>query len=332
MIEYANQLAEKGHEVVIYYALQIPYLKSNTPVALRWVYFNLFTPPHWFKLHSSIRRKVVVRVADNTIADGDIIFYTWWALSYDIKNLNPAKGKVFNLIQDLEFWTGHEEEVKKSYFLPEINNVVIAAYIRKFIQSIQNVPVKQIPFAIDHEKFRIKKAIAERNPISVCMMYSREPRKGSKIGLAAIQKLRRQFPKMEVNLFSVFDFEEETELTEGINFYKRPSDLPDIMNRAAVFISPSIQEGCALPPMEAMHCGCALVCSDIEGHSEYAFDNQTALLFKTEDVDSLVEKVTLLFADQALRDRIATAGNAFIKKNTWSYSTDVLLSVFSEEL
>jgi hypothetical protein len=46
----------------------------------------------------------------------------------------------------------------------------------------------------------------------------------------------------------------------------------------------------------------------------------------------LVEKVTLLFADQALRERIATAGNAFIKKNTWSYSTDVLLSVFSEEL
>ena len=328
LFEYANHLTRTGHEVTIYYSLSAPYYVDATPFIVRYVYYTLFMPPKWFKLYKGIRRKLITKVSNSTIDNGDVILYTWWALSYDVKKLDQSKGNKYNLIQDLEFWNGNEALVKETYFFPEIKNVVIAEYIRKYINSIRPVKIDKVSFAIDGDRFHVTNPIEMRNPFSVGMMYSAEPRKGSKIGLLAVRRLKELYPQLEVNLFSTFDFNEY--MGFEVNFYKMPPDLPLIMNRSSIFISPSVQEGCALPPMEAMHCGNALVCSDIEGHSEYAFDNDTALLFKSQDVDDLVLKVSLLIENDEQRQLLAKKGNEFIKKNTWEFSTNELVTIFEQ--
>ena len=73
----------------------------------------------------------------------------------------------------------------------------------------------------------------------------------------------------------------------------------------------------ALPPAEAMQCGCALVCTDIGGFALYAKDNETALINKVYDVEQMANNIESLIRDDDLRQKIAKTGNEFIKTFTW---------------
>lgn len=329
MFEYANHLKRAGHDITIYYSLNCPFHKTSVPYLFRYVYFKLFVPPKWFRLEIGVHKKVISNVNNKDIAAGDVLLFTWWALAYAVRNLSPSKGIKFNLIQDIEFWTGHEDKVKESYFFKGINNVVISEHIRKYIQTLGATEVAKVPFAIDHNRFFISVPVGNRNPFSVCMMYSDEPRKGSSYGIQALKALKRKYPRLIITIFSVYD--KGADIDFEVNFYKRPQNLSALLNDSALFLSPSIQEGCALPPMEAMHCGCALICSDIEGHSEYAFNNKTALLFKSRQVEDLIEKVSFLLEHDNVRQAIAKGGNEFIRRNTWEFSTHKLVDVFKQK-
>jgi len=116
---------------------------------------------------------------------------------------------------------------------------------------------------------------------------------------------------------------------------ERPSDIPfdfkyfkspskdthnEIYNNAAIFIAASKAEGFALPPAEAMICGCALCCTDIGGFAMYAINEKTALTSKVYDVQSLTENILKLIMNNELRIKIAKNGNEFIKRFTWENS------------
>ncbi|MBW4889886.1 glycosyltransferase family 4 protein [Mucilaginibacter sp. HMF5004] len=328
MYEYANYLNELGHEITIYHTLKCSYMDYKYPFWLRWVYFNIKVPPQWFKLNKGITSKTINSVNNNNIDDGDVLLYTWWALGFDVQRLTSQKGKLFSLIQDLEYWSGNEDKVNESFFLDNIQKIIISEHIRKYVYNMGGVNIKKISFAIDDKLFFIKQSIASRNDQTICMMYSVEPRKGSEYGLSALLKLKKKYPALQVNLFGICDA--PADLPKGFTYYKSPGNLPDIMNSSAIFLGPSIQEGCALPPMEAMHCGCAVVCTAIEGHSEYAFDKETAALFESKNIDDCVNAISDLFNNVDKRIRIAQKGNDFIKQNTWRSSTKELEGIFTD--
>ena len=55
-----------------------------------------------------------------------------------------------------------------------------------------------------------------------------------------------------------------------------------------------------MPPAEAMASGCAVVCSNIGGHLDYAINRETALLFEPENIEEIVEKIELLYIYSAV--------------------------------
>jgi glycosyltransferase involved in cell wall biosynthesis len=329
MFEYANYLAHKGHNVILYYPMKVIFL--HQPFVKSIIKYLLYKHTStraltWFELDKRVKVKCIFSVNNKSISDGDIIFSTWWSLMFEIKKLEPSKGKVFNLIQDVENWFGLEDKVKLSYTTANSNNLVIAKHLACYVnQQTAKAPV-QIPFAVDNNTFVINKPIAQRDVNTISMMYSIEPRKGSEYGLLALKKLKLSYPQLKAILFGVADA--PPGLPIWIEYYKNPKKIPELYNQAAIFLSPSIQEGCALPPMEAMCCGCAIVCTDIEGHKEYAFDGRTAILAKMADVDNMVEKISCLLENKALRIKIATNGNEFVKKHTWEASTNKLEGIF----
>ena len=101
------------------------------------------------------------------------------------------------------------------------------------------------------------------------------------------------------------------------------------MRQNAIFLSPSLGEGWALPPAEAMACGCAVVCTDIGGHAAYAKNNETALLVQPTNVEDIKNKLRLLLTDNEKRIQLAQNANKFLLENfSWEKAVSQLENIF----
>ncbi|MCF8318698.1 MAG: glycosyltransferase family 4 protein [Sphingobacteriaceae bacterium] len=331
MYEYANRLAERGHEVHVYHSVAKPFRPMKSPLWFKWalsILRNKFSKK-WFNFQPSVQTHVVPDVINKYLPNADVVFSTWWELAYRVAALSPEKGKKFNLIQDEEVWAGYPEKVYQSYSLP-ITHLVIAKYLQKLVmEKSGKYPIMQNN-AIDLSRFYITKPIAERTAPSVIMLYSEEKRKGSIHGLGALQSLKNRIPELQVTLFSTFPRPEN--LASWISFHQKSDYLPALYNEATVFFSPSLGEGWALPPAEAMACGCAVVCTNIGGHSDYAMDRKTALLVPVADEKVMEERLFELLSNVELKNTLAKNGNKFIRTHfNWETSVRQLEKLFLEK-
>jgi len=328
MYEYANRLAGKGHKVSIFHAVKRPFKKSSTPIWVKWVIFMLrgVARPKWFPLDKRIKSVIVPSITDKHIPDADIVISTWWQMTYAVSELSPSKGKKFNLIQDYEIWKGMEEKVHASYSLP-VHHLVIARYLQQLVADHSGVQPVHIPNAIESKKFFVQTPLQQRANASLIMLYSEEPRKGTPDGIAALKLVKQDHPELQVTFFGVYPRPQD--LPEWISYHYRPGNLAELYNQAAIFFSPSLGEGWALPPAEAMACGCAVVCTNIGGHLDYAIENETALLAGPGNVKEMAEKINSVIDDHPLRMKLAKGGSTLISSRfSWEASVQKLEDCF----
>jgi hypothetical protein len=213
MYQYANELAQRGHSIIVYHAIRKFEKKSSLPDFLRLLIYKIrgVDRPNWFSFNASVTVRTITEVNNKTIEDGDIIFSTWWGVAYLADRLSPSKGKKFNLIQGYEIWKGNKDLVHKSYSL-NLHHLVIAKYLAELVETFGGKKPLYLPNAIDLETFDLKVSPEHRNPASICMLFSNDTIKGTEFGLEAIISLKDEIPELRVELFSI---------------YKNPGNLPD---------------------------------------------------------------------------------------------------------
>lgn len=331
MYEIANRLQERGHDIVIYHAIKRPYKKSKTPVIIRQLIFALrnVARPKWFPLHASVKSVIVTEITNSYIRDADVVMCTWWQMTYAVHELAESKGKKFNLIQGYEIWAGQQNKVEASYHLP-MHHIVIAKYLEKLLIEKSHQKPLYLPLSIDHQKFSCIIKPEERKKDSVIMLFSKEAVKGSEYSLMALKKVKAVFPDVTITFFGVEKAPEE--LPSWINYHQRPDNLNELYNQHAIFISSSVSEGWALPPAEAMACGCALVLTNIDGHQDYALQNETALLVPPEDPDSMADNIIQLFNDDALRNLLSNNAIRLMQQQfNWNNTIQTLENIYLNE-
>ena len=330
MYEYANRLAQRGHEVHVYHSVVKPFRPMKSPVWFKWTLSflrNQFAKK-WFNFHLSVQLHVVPDITDRYLPNADVVFSTWWEMAYRLTSLSPEKGKKFNLIQSLEVWTGFEQEVYDSFKLP-LTHLVIANYLKEAVFTHSgNTPIL-LNNAIDTQIFNITRPIADRVAPKIIMLYSELALKGSASALTVFRKLKKRIKNLEIILFSTFA--KPDNLEDWIHFHRNPTNLPELYNEASVFFSPSLIEGWALPPAEAMACGCAVVCTNIGGHADYAIDGKTALLVSPSNEKVMEERLFELLTNTELKNTLAKNGNEFISTYfNWDASVTQLEKLFLE--
>lgn len=67
-----------------------------------------------------------------------------------------------------------------------------------------------------------------------------------------------------------------------------------------------------------MFCGCALVCTDIDGHREYALDKDTALLVDVKNPLQMADRICYLIENNNERIALARRGNNFVQRFNWN--------------
>jgi GT2 family glycosyltransferase len=105
-------------------------------------------------------------------------------------------------------------------------------------------------------------------------------------------------------------------------------DLPAFYGGAAAFVFPSLFEGFGLPVLEAMACGCAVVCSDRAAIP--ALVGEAGLLVDPQSVDALEGALARVLTDDGLRRDLGERGRARSRQFTWRETALRTLDVYRE--
>lgn len=332
MYEYANRLNDLGYSVHISYPLKTQFMKYRLPYWARRILACVegFRTFKWFNFNPAITMNFVKSVEDKYLPDADIVITTWWATALEVGKLSQSKGKKINLIQGFENWEGRIDLLYSSYNMKGVANVVVASYLKKIVEEHSSNKTILIYNAVNTNQFGLSNPIETRNPMSICMNYSIQEIKGSKYGMEALYALKKIFPELVVDMFGVCP--KPDNLPQWITFYRNPNKLSELYNKNAIFISNSLTEGFGLVSIEAMSCGCALVCTDIPGHQDYAIDNKTALLVEPKNPEDMVKKLSELIQDNDKRFRLAYEGNEYVKNFSWDEATERMNNLIKELL
>lgn len=103
-------------------------------------------------------------------------------------------------------------------------------------------------------------------------------------------------------------------------------DLPLLYNLATAFIYVSLAEGFGMPILEAMKCGCPVICSNTTSMPEVAGD--AAFLVDPYNTEEIANAMEVLSKDERLRDELRTRGLRRVSTFTWERTAQQILAAF----
>lgn len=130
------------------------------------------------------------------------------------------------------------------------------------------------------------------------------------------------------NVHRLIEKHQLTEIKEHVYLtnYVRHEDMPDIYNRARLFLYPSLRESFGLPILEAMACETPVVTSGSHAMPETA--GNASLLVNPEDPSSIAEAIHIVHTDEATRHRLIQLGKQRILDFNWNQSIQNLLKIY----
>lgn len=106
------------------------------------------------------------------------------------------------------------------------------------------------------------------------------------------------------------------------------AELPYLYNIASLMVFPSFFEGFGIPLVEAMACGCPVVCSDATSLPEIV--GVAGLLFDPASPRDIAEKVWKAWSDQGVRHEMRAAGLERVALFNWEETAKSTLDVYRE--
>jgi glycosyltransferase involved in cell wall biosynthesis len=180
-----------------------------------------------------------------------------------------------------------------------------------------------IPPGIDLETFRPRGDVSRRGDMVLALGRS-NPLKNLPLTLAAWRTL--EDPRPELCLFGI---EPDVAQGEGIRYVDSPDDeqVNELLCEATVFVQTSTHEGFALPPLEAMATGGAVVCTDAHGNRDFCVDGVNCLM-PEPSAGAVSAALQRVLQDPELRERLGRAGLGTARDYAWETRIDALEAFF----
>jgi glycosyltransferase involved in cell wall biosynthesis len=134
-----------------------------------------------------------------------------------------------------------------------------------------------------------------------------------------------QFSSEEIKIIQEFQL-------EGKIFQMSGSDdmLTQIYRQAAAFIYPSLYEGFGIPPLEAMSCGCPVVCSNLSSIPEIVGD--AGEYFDPYDLDSMSDAIEKVVYSEITASNLKRLGYERVKLFSWDLCAEQTNKVYQSLL
>ena len=299
--EHLNRLQARGHDVAL---------------------FTLGPPPDWFALEAPLRSFPDWEALTAALAEEEAIkVATWWRSAMPVWLASRRRGVPVYFVQDVEtsYYPGDQRSQDRvlDTYRTEFRYMTISGYNRDDLRDL-GVDAEIIPPGIDLETFR--PLPGPRREDMLLALGRGNHLKNLDLTVDAWKALGE--PRPELCLFGI---EPELGQRHGARYVTAPSDeeVNALFNQATVFLQTSRHEGFALPPLEAMATGAAVVCTDAHGNRDFCVDGVNCLM-PASDVGAVRAAVQRLLGDPDLRRRLGEEGIRTAQEYAWERRIDVL--------
>ena len=308
IFEHLNRLLDRGYEVELY---------------------TLGEEPDWFPLRAPVHSFEFYDELVEALADVDAIkVATWWNTAAPVWRASVLHGIPVYFVQDIETSYYPDDERTRHAVLdsyrPEFHYMTISSWNRERLREL-GLDAELIPPGIDLETFRPRGEIARREDMVLALGRS-NPLKNLPLTKDAWRSLSE--PRPELCLFGI---EPELASEPGMRYVESPDDeqVNELFNEAGVFVQTSTHEGFALPPLEAMATGGAVLCTDAHGNRDFCVDGENCLMPEPNS-GAVSEALARLLGDSELRERLGRAGIQTARDYAWERRIDALEAFFQE--
>ncbi len=303
IFEHLNRLSERGHDASL---------------------FTLGEPPDWFDLRVPVHSFEDYEELVEALSELEAIkVATWWNTAASVWRASVLKGVPAYFVQDIETSyypdDAHSRNAVIDSYRPEFRFMTISSWNREQLREL-GLDAELIPPGIDLDTFR--PLGAERRTDMVLAIGRTNPLKNLPLTIAGWRALPDPRPEL-----CMFGIEPELASGEGMRYVTSPSDkeVNELFNAATIFIQTSVHEGFALPPLEAMATGAAVVCTDAHGNRDFCRDGENCLMPAAEP-QAVHAALARLLGDPGLRERLGAAGIETAADYAWERRIDSLES------
>lgn len=292
---YANDLVDKGHDVVVYMPM-VSYRRVKGQNLFQWFkasVSNTIKPERWIEYKFRFIKVPLVR--ERFVRDADVTVATAWPTAYDVARLSDKKGKKAYFVQGYEIFSGETEVVDRSYRLG-LHTMAITRQLAALLKEKFDVDATVVYNGLDEDEFIQGDKPAREEP-SVMLLYHEEAYKGTKEALAIAQRLREKHPDLRVNVFGRRIGHELPPYATALENPAREA-LMQMYRGSDIYLFTSTQEGWGLPILEAMANKCAVVGFRLGAMAEIA-DGENACVVDIGDTDAVYAAACALLDDRA---------------------------------
>jgi glycosyltransferase involved in cell wall biosynthesis len=228
------------------------------------------------------------------------------------------------------------EETNLFDFILTPSNFVKNSYIK---YGFPEDKIFNLPIGVDVKKFRKLEnqgALKSNKIFRVIYVGQIIPRKAHIDLLEAWKKLK--LADAELIFIGSLSDEMIPVLKKYEGFYKHLGTLThdeiiENLNVSSVFVMPSVEEGCAFAPIEAMSCGVPVILSTNTGSGELVTEGKEGFIVPIRRPDMIAEKILQLYYDRDMAMEMGENARALATSTLdWEQYANQLMNIYKQIL
>ncbi len=186
---------------------------------------------------------------------------------------------------------------------------------------VNGVDVEKFNFSMERRQKKRRELGIGDDELVIGTIGRLEPVKNHKMFLQAMPELLKRFPTIKAILVGngslrqeLTDMAKRLGISEKVLFLGIRNDVSEILFAMDLFVNTSLTEGICNAILEAMACGLPVIATAVGGNPEIVHNEETGLLFPTEDVAGLVRAIERMLEDEVKRKEYGQNGRKLIEE------------------
>lgn len=215
----------------------------------------------------------------------------------------------------------------------------ISNHTERLAKQLGAKNIHKVPLGFDPNIFHRMKV--KRDPNLLISVSRLTPKNGISYLLKSMKLITLKYPNLRLLL--VGDGEQRRELEGFVNRNKlqycvkfignvKHKNIAKLLNKASIFVRPSIDEGLGIAFLEAMACRTPVIGTRTGGIPEIITNNRTGLLVEPANYNALASAISRLIDDKSLSNRLSKNGLKNSKLYHWDNLTIKIVQLYNEIL